>query len=487
MRCNSLTVNVVGAFLASLLVHASPMFVQAHATEEITGNGQFSTGMRSSFLETAPTAFFIVDIQLSGEDGVSLSWSDLGDNFVYTVEYCDSLVEGDWDPVPPEVQWPAANTSWTDTSASSSGTRFYRIITEALFDPPSAPTEVTAAVSEGEVVISWSPVPGASSYNVYWSTDEKLLPAGASKVEDVSLPFTHSGLDFGVTYYYVVTAVGNKGESEVSSVVSVMFSPPLDTTVATTMHTATEFLYTGDNPIQTGVAEGTIEPRRVAVLRGKVLTRDGELLSGVTITALNHPEYGQTLTRDDGMFDMAVNGGGYLTVDYQKEGYLPAQRQVNVPWQDYVWLPNVVLITVDTQVTVVDFSEPIQVAQGSPVTDDDGARQATVLFPQDTQAQMVMPDGSTQPISTLSVRATEYTVGDNGPEAMPAELPPTSGYTYCVEFTADEALAASATDVQFDKPLYFYVENFLGFPVGGAVPSGYYDREQGQWIASENG
>lgn len=314
-----------------------------------------------------------------------------------------------------------------------------------------------------------------------------MLPTGATKVEDVSSPFRHTGLDFGVTYYYVVTAVGNKGESEVSTVVSATYAPPVDQTVATTLAAATEFLYTGDNPIQTGVAEGTIEPVRVAVLRGKVLTRTGESLSGVTITVLNHPEYGRTLSRDDGMLDLAVNGGGYLTVNYQKDGYLTAQRQVDVPWQDYVWLPDVVLIPVDAKVTAIDFSEPIQVAQGSPVTDEDGTRQATLLCPEGTQAEMVMPDGSTQPLSTLSVRATEYTIGENGPKAMPAELPPTSGYTYCVEVTADEALAVGATHVRFDKPLYFYVEDFIGFPVGGAVPSGYYDRQKGQWIASENG
>ncbi len=226
---------------------------------------------------------------------------------------------------------------------------------------------------------------------------------------------------------------------------------------------------------------------RVAVLRGKVMTRDGEPLSDVTITVLNHPEFGQTLSRADGMFDLAVNGGGFLTINYEKEGYLTAQRQVNVPWQDYIRLPDVVLIPVDTEVTVVDFSEPVQVAQGSAITDEDGTRQATLLCPEGTQAEMVFPDGSTQPLSSLSVRATECTVGENGPKAMSAELPPTSGYTYCVEVTADEALAAGATNVQFDRPLYFYVESFIGFPVGGAVPSGYYDRQKGQWIASENG
>lgn len=99
-------------------------------------------------------------------------------------------------------------------------------------------------------------------------------------------------------------------------------APPLDNTVATTLQAATEFLYTGANPIQTGVAVGTIDLVRVSVLRGKVLTRAGQPLPGVQITILNHPEFGQTLSRADGMFDMAVNGGGYLTVNYAKDGYL---------------------------------------------------------------------------------------------------------------------------------------------------------------------
>jgi len=65
---------------------------------------------------------------------------------------------------------------------------------------------------------------------------------------------------------------------------------------------------------------------------------------------------------------------------------------------------------------------------------------------------------------------------------MPAELPPQVGYTYCVELSADEA-----EDVRFDRPVYFYVENFLDFPVGTPVPVGYYDRMKGVWVPSQNG
>jgi len=269
----------------------------------------------------------------------------------------------------------------------------------------------------------------------------------------------------------------------------VTVASPVDTTVATTIATSTEFLYTGSDPIQTGVENGTIEARRASVLRGRVLDREGNNLSGVNITILSHPEFGSTISRADGMFDMAVNGGGLLTVNYEKQGYLPAQRQVQTPWQDYAWLPDVVMIQADPQVTNIDISSSasIQVAQGSIVTDSDGTRQATLLFPQGVHANMTLPNGTKQPLTTMHVRATEYTVGANGPKSMPAQLPPTSGYTYAVDLTVDEAMAAGASDVSFDKPVYTYVENFLNFPVGGIVPVGYYNRSLGQWIPSDNG
>ena len=162
---------------------------------------------------------------------------------------------------------------------------------------------------------------------------------------------------------------------------------------------------------------------------------------------------------------------------------------MDIPWQDYAVFADVVMIPFDTQVTPIDLTAnvPIQVAQGNPVTDIDGTRQATILFPQGTTAEMVLPDGSTQTLTTLNVRATEYTVGPSGPNAMPAALPANSGYTYAVELSVDEAVAAGATEVRFNQPVPFYLENFIGFPVGVVVPTGYYDRQKGQWIASDNG
>ena len=47
------------------------------------------------------------------------------------------------------------------------------------------------------------------------------------------------------------------------------------------------------------------------------------------------------------MFDMAVNGGETIVVEFSRPGYLTAQRQVVSPTQDYGFIADVVLIPKD--------------------------------------------------------------------------------------------------------------------------------------------
>ncbi len=98
-----------------------------------------------------------------------------------------------------------------------------------------------------------------------------------------------------------------------------------------------------------------------------------------------------------------------------------------------------------------------------------------------------MPDGSTQACNNLTIRATEFTVGTNGPAAMPAPLPPTSAYTYCAEFSGDEAVNAGARTIVFNQTVWGYLENFLDIRVGAWVPAGSYDRQKAAWIPESNG
>ena len=179
-----------------------------------------------------------------------------------------------------------------------------------------------------------------------------------------------------------------------------------------------------------------------------------------------------------------------MTLRFERRGYITAQRQAEAPWKDYADVADLVLVPYDSEVTEVDLGaiDGFQVARGSAVTDGDGSRQATMLFAEGTDAEMVMPDGSTGPLDTLDVRATEYTIGDDGEDAMPAALPPASGYTYAVELSVDEAVDAGATEVRFDKPVATYVENFLEFPVGErrARPATTTARPA-DWVAAPNG
>ena len=265
---------------------------------------------------------------------------------------------------------------------------------------------------------------------------------------------------------------------------------PLPDTESGSLADTTSFLYTGPNAVQTGVAPGTIEQARAGVVRGRITTRGGDPLAGVRVSVVDHPELGETTTAENGQFSLAVNAGGTLTVRAERDGYLPSDRALTLDWNEYGWIDDIALVALDPQVTAIDLGSPLapaQVARGTTTVDADGTRRATLIFPTGTQASLVMPDGTTQPLTDLHVRATEYTVGASGEEAMPAELPAQSGYTYAAEYSVDEAIAAGAAEVRFSQPVVSYTDNFLGFPVGMAVPTGSYDRAEQRWEGSDNG
>jgi len=231
---------------------------------------------------------------------------------------------------------------------------------------------------------------------------------------------------------------------------------------------------------------GTIDSVRAGLIRGSVLDRAGAPLPGVVVTIAEHPELGQTVTRASGGFDLVVNAGGPLTLRFDRQGFIAAQRTVNLRWQEQAVLEPVVLIGYDPIVTTISMNAPTpQVARGSRMSDSRGERMATLIVPAGTAAEIVDRNGGVRSVGSLNVRATEYTVGPNGPNAMPAELPESTAYTYCVELSADEAL--DAAEVRFSKPVAIYVENFLGFFTGNVVPVGHYDRVRRAWVPSDNG
>jgi hypothetical protein len=62
---------------------------------------------------------------------VQLRWNSLGSDRSYTVQYSVGLANGSWEAVP-FFSWPIQQTNWTDTSASTASSRFYRVVAEPL-------------------------------------------------------------------------------------------------------------------------------------------------------------------------------------------------------------------------------------------------------------------------------------------------------------------------------------------------------------------
>ena len=75
-------------------------------------------------------------------------------------------------------------------------------------------------IVSSKVTLSWNEVPGAISYNVYASTSPSVTKLSGFKIRNVSSPLTIDRLQPGKTYYFVVTAITELGESEESKELS---------------------------------------------------------------------------------------------------------------------------------------------------------------------------------------------------------------------------------------------------------------------------
>ncbi len=82
---------------------------------------------------------------------------------------------------------------------------------------PSAPENLSASAGDGQVVISWDSVSGASNYNIYMSTASGVSVSNYDGTfNSDSASYTWKGLTNLEIYYFVVTALNQNGESEES-------------------------------------------------------------------------------------------------------------------------------------------------------------------------------------------------------------------------------------------------------------------------------
>ena len=107
------------------------------------------------------------------------------------------------------------------TTISSAGESAASTQLSATVGAPPRPSGAYAQAAGGNISVSWDPVPGATSFNLYWYNQTGVTKATGTRIAGVSSPYVHAGLT-GVPYFYVVTAQNAIGESLESSEVEAM-------------------------------------------------------------------------------------------------------------------------------------------------------------------------------------------------------------------------------------------------------------------------
>ncbi|XP_030621470.1 teneurin-1-like [Chanos chanos] len=151
----------------------------------------------------------------------------------------------------------------------------------------------------------------------------------------------------------------------------------------------------------------------VAVLRGQVLAEDDTPLVGVNITFLQHPEYGFTLSRPDGSFDLVSAGAVSVTLVFQRSPFITQRRTVWLPWNSFIVLDKMVMSRVESpppSCDIKNFVSPYPIVLPSPLSRYTG--ECALRGPAIPELQAVQEDvpipGSFVKLSYLSTRAPGY-------------------------------------------------------------------------------
>ncbi|UJR78745.1 polymorphic toxin-type HINT domain-containing protein [Sandaracinus amylolyticus] len=289
--------------------------------------------------------------------------------------------------------------------------------------------------------------------------------------------------------------------------------PPLDPAVVTSVWAGYKYLI--DQVGQWPTSPSAFDPERVGVLRGRVVARaasstsTASALPGARVEILGHPEYGHTVTRGDGSYELMVNGGGPAVVHISHTGYLPAQRRVDVPWNSHVMVDAVSLVPAPAATNAAcPLVQPGATGQFVSAVSTTPAGLDTTVGGMTSRAggrnlRIYVPGGvQLSAGSATSTRwrfcGAEYSVEPNasewtGASTMPGQLPGPTAYTFAAKVRAHLVDSAGNIGDEVEHPTFtgdgvtFWLDNFLGFPDGTEIPYGWYDEQQGRWVAGPDG
>jgi surface protein len=166
-----------------------------------------------------------------------------------SVQNYDNLLEG-WSGLALQlgVTFDGGNSWYSNNTARQYiiDTFGWTITDNGLSSAPTAPQNLVAIASDGQVDLSWNvPIENGgfsiTEYRIYRSTVSGSGYVLISTTDGDTTSYTDNSVVNGETYYYVVIAVNNVGESEYSN--EVVANPEDTTSTSSTSSSSTEVSY----------------------------------------------------------------------------------------------------------------------------------------------------------------------------------------------------------------------------------------------------
>ncbi|XP_077002061.1 teneurin-1 [Tamandua tetradactyla] len=159
--------------------------------------------------------------------------------------------------------------------------------------------------------------------------------------------------------------------------------------------------------------EISFDSRRACVIRGQVVAVDGTPLVGVNVSFLHHSDYGFTISRQDGSFDLVAIGGISVMLIFDRSPFLSEKRTLWLPWNQFIVVDKVTMqrvVSDPPSCDISNFISPNPIVLPSPLTSFAGScpeRGTIVPELQVVQEEIPIPSSFVS-LSYLSSRTPGY-------------------------------------------------------------------------------
>uniref|UniRef100_A0A674JCB1 Teneurin-1 n=1 Tax=Terrapene triunguis TaxID=2587831 RepID=A0A674JCB1_9SAUR len=155
------------------------------------------------------------------------------------------------------------------------------------------------------------------------------------------------------------------------------------------------------------------DSRRACVIRGQVVAFDGTALVGVNVSFLHRSDYGYTISRQDGSFDLVAIGGISVTLVFDRSPFISEKRTLWLPWNRFIVVEKVVMQRTELDppsCDITSFISPNPIVLPSPLTTFGGScpeRGTVIPELQVVQEEIPIPSSFVK-LSYLSSRTPGY-------------------------------------------------------------------------------